>query len=129
MPVTANPVERPSRLFTTIPEYLARSASTLFRIYSMYEPLKVFSWLGGLVFASGFAIGLWFLYYFVTEGGKGHVQILILAAVLLIIGFQVMVMGLLADLIGGNRKLIGDILYRLKRLDSEAGEDPPSAEK
>ena len=86
----------------------------------MYEPLKVFTILGGAIFAGGFAIGMWFLFYFLTEGGKGHVQLLILAAVLLIIGFQVMVMGLLADLIGANRKLIRDLIYRIKKMERES---------
>jgi glycosyltransferase involved in cell wall biosynthesis len=115
--VETRPTKRPSRLFSSVSGYVAKSASTLIRIYSMYEPLKVFSWIGGLIFSAGFVIGFWFLYYFFTEGGKGHVQILILAAVLLIIGFQVIIMGLVADLIGGNRKLIGDLLFRVKRLE------------
>ncbi len=122
VPIRAREVNRPSRLFSSIPEYLSKSAATLVRVYSMYQPLKVFSALGGVIFASGFAIGIWFLYYFISEGGKGHVQLLILAAVLLIIGFQVMVMALLADLIGANRKLLGQVLFRLKRMESEKAE-------
>lgn len=121
--VETRPVSRPSRLFSSIPEYLKKSAGTLLRIYSMFEPLKVFSIIGGIIFSAGFMIGLWFVYYYLTEGGKGHVQSLILAAVLLIIGFQVLVMGLIADLIGANRKLIGDLLFRVKRLESQP-EDP-----
>jgi len=93
----------------------------------MYEPLKVFSLIGGTIFGAGFLIGLWFLYYYLSGGGKGHVQILILAAVLLIIGFQVGVMGLLADLIGGIRKLIGDLLFRVKRLEQDLAEKRPPA--
>ncbi len=117
--VDTEPVKRPSRLFKSVPHYVAKSASTLVRIYSMYEPLKVFSALGAAIFASGLAIGCWFVYYFITEGGKGHVQILILSAVLLIIGFQVMVMALVADLIGSNRKLLGDLLFRVKRMEKD----------
>jgi len=119
VPVKTRPVKRPSRLFSSSPEYLKKSARTLLSIYSMYEPLKIFSIMGGAVFGGGFFIGIWFLYYYFTEGGKGHVQLLILAAVLLIIGFQVMVMGLLADLIGSNRKLLGDLLYRVKKLEQD----------
>ena len=125
VPVAARPTARPSRLFASIPEYLMKSAATLLRIYAMYEPLKVFSLLGGAVFSAGFMIGLWFLFYFFSEGGKGHVQLLILAAVLLIIGFQVLVMALVADLIGMNRKLIGDLLYRVKRMETHASSPPP----
>lgn len=119
VPVTTRPVARPSRLFSSLSEYLLKSAATLLRIYSMYEPLKVFSAIGGLIFAAGLSIGLWFLYYFMTDGGKGHVQVLILAAVLLIIGFQTMILALIADLIGSNRKLLGQLLYRVKRLEQE----------
>lgn len=126
--VETRPTRRPSRLFSSIFEYLSRSASTLARIYSMYEPLKVFSMIGGIIFLGGFVIGLWFLYYFVTAGGKGHVQVLILASVLMTIGFQVLVMGLLADLIGANRKLLGNLLYRIKRIETDpagrSGEHP-----
>jgi glycosyltransferase involved in cell wall biosynthesis len=124
VPVSARPVARPSRLFDSVPEYLRKSAATLVRAYALYEPLKVFAWIGGAIFSGGFVIGLWFLYYFLFEGGKGHVQILILSAVLLIIGFQVLVMALLADLIGANRNLLGDLLYRVKRLENRP-EPPP----
>jgi glycosyltransferase involved in cell wall biosynthesis len=119
VPVSARPVARPSRLFDSIPQYLRRSAATLIRIYALYEPLRVFAALGGVIFSAGFFIGLWFIYYFVAQGGKGHVQLLILSAVLLIIGFQILVMALLADLIGANRKLLGDLLFRIKRLETE----------
>lgn len=129
VPVETRRTDRPSRLFNTIPEYLKKSAVALARVYSMYEPLRVFSIIGGVIFTTGFGIGLWFLWYFVTEGGKGHVQILILAAVLLIIGFQVLVMGLLADLIGSNRKLISDLLFRVKRMEGKASQREEPGEK
>lgn len=126
LPIKTRPT-RPSRLFKSIPQYLAKSVSTLVRIYSMYQPLKIFSLIGGAIFLAGFGIGLWFLYYFIVEDGKGHVQILILSSVLLTIGFQVMIMGLLADLVGGNRKLLRSLLYRVKRLELEPpGKKDPS---
>ena len=124
VPVSARPVARPSRLFRTMPEYLRQSVNTLVRAYALYEPLRVFTLIGGAIFSGGFIIGLWFIYYFLFEGGKGHVQLLILSAVLLIIGFQVLVMALIADLIGANRKLLGDLLYRVKRLENRP-EQPP----
>ncbi|MFO8056473.1 MAG: glycosyltransferase family 2 protein [bacterium] len=127
--VDTNQVKRPSRLFKSLPQYMAKSASTLVRIYSMYEPLKVFSALGAAIFAGGLGIGCWFVYYFITEGGKGHVQILILSAVLLIIGFQILVMALVADLIGSNRKLLGDLLYRVKRMEQVMGKKPAGTDR
>jgi hypothetical protein len=92
------------------------------RTYSRYEPLRVFLAIGGVLFAGGFGIGAWFLYYFFTTGGKGHVQILILAAALMIIGFQVGLIGLVADLISGNRKLLEELLYRVRKLDHQDSE-------
>ena len=83
----------------------------------MYEPLKTFLVIGGTIFGSGVLISLRFLYFYLTEGGAGHIQSLILAAVLLMIGFQVMMIGLVADLIGGNRKLIEDAQYRIKKIE------------
>ena len=114
VPVAVNPPARPSRLYASVPEYLRKSLETMVRVYAMFEPMRVFALIGAVPFAAGSGIGLWFLYEFFTTGGKGHVQALILAAVLLIIGFQVMIFGLLADLIAQNRKLIEDLLRRIK---------------
>jgi uncharacterized membrane protein YidH (DUF202 family) len=95
----------------------------------MYEPLKVFTVIGLLVFGVGFATSVRFLYFYFTGDGQGHLQSLVLAAVLLIVGFQVMLMGLLADVISANRKLIEDVLYRIRliELSQDCGdEDPPA---
>ena len=82
----------------------------------MYEPLKMFSYIGAITFGLGFLIGLRFVYYYITSGGAGHIQSLILAAVLLIVGFQIFVMGLVADIIGSNRQLIENVLYRVRKI-------------
>lgn len=119
-PVDTNQVTRPSRLFRGSFEYVVRSAVTIGRIYAMYQPLKVFAALGALAGAAGSAIGLRFVYYYFTDGGAGHVQSLILAAVLLIVGFQVMLIGLVADLIAANRRVGEDILVRVKQLELTA---------
>jgi len=125
VPIRTNPKTRPSRLFRGIPQYLRRSVGTILRIFLMYRPLTVFSWLGGLLFVAGFGVGVRFLYYFFTGDGSGHVQSVVLAAALLMIGVQIAVMGLLADLIGANRKLVEDVLVRVKRLEAgrRAGDD------
>ena len=120
--IQTNPQTRPSRLFTSTFEYLKRSVATLIRIYTMYEPLKVFSLIGGALILGGTALSLRFLYYFFTEGGRGHIQSLIFAAILLIVGFQVLVIGLLADTIAANRKLTESALRRVKKLELEANE-------
>jgi glycosyltransferase involved in cell wall biosynthesis len=117
VPVTTNARTRDSRLFNSVWTYLKASAATIVRIYSMYEPLKVFGTIGLAVFAAGLAVSLRFLYYFVTGTGYGHLQSLILSAVLMIVGFQVALIGLVADVISGNRKLIEDLLYRVRGIE------------
>ena len=117
VPVATNPRLRESRLFGSTWTYLKASAATIVRIYAMYEPLKVFSFIGLVIFTAGFLISIRFLYYYVTGAGLGHLQSLILSAVLLIVGFQVGLIGLVADVISGNRKLIEDVLYRVKKLE------------
>jgi glycosyltransferase involved in cell wall biosynthesis len=117
VPVATNPRTRESRLFDSVFSYIKRSGATIVRIYTMYEPLKVFTYIGLSVFAAGFAVSLRFLYDYVTVGGFGHLQSLILSAVLMIVGFQVLLIGLLADAISANRKLLEDILYRVRTLE------------
>jgi glycosyltransferase involved in cell wall biosynthesis len=117
VPVSTNPRTRESRLFGSAWIYLKASAATIVRIYAMYEPLKVFSTIGLVMFGAGFAISVRFLYYYWTGTGMGHLQSLILSAVLLIVGFQIALIGLVADVISGNRKLIEDLLYRVKRFE------------
>jgi len=121
VPVSTRPGTRESRLFGSTWTYVKASAATIVRIYTMYEPLKVFTFIGALIFLSGFAISLRFLYYYLTGTGLGHLQSLILSAVLLIVGFQVTLIGLVADVISGNRKLIEDLLYRVRGLELTVG--------
>lgn len=125
VPVRTNPRTRPSRLFHNIWHYLKQSGSTIVRIYTMYEPLKVFTTIGGVTFAIGFAISVRFLYFYWTGSGDGHLQSLVLSAVLLIVGFQVMLMGLVADVISANRKLIEDVLYRIRAAEVPGGPAGP----
>src|SRR4029453_7621940 len=125
VPVTTNPRTRESRLFDSIFSYIKRSAATIVRIYAMYEPLKVFTYIGLAVFACGFSLGLRFLYfYYFVDRGIGHIQSLILAAVLMIVGFQVLLIGLLADVISANRKLLEDLVYRVRSLELPRRSDP-----
>jgi glycosyltransferase involved in cell wall biosynthesis len=122
VPVRTNPKTRPSRLMRNIPHYLANSSATIIRAYTMYRPLRVFTGISTILILLGTAIGLRFLYYYIVNtliGGQatGHLQSLILAAVLLIVGFQVLLIGLVADLIGFNRKIQEETLYRVRRLE------------
>jgi glycosyltransferase involved in cell wall biosynthesis len=118
--IRTNPQTRPSRLFSSTPAYLKRSISTIARIYALYEPLKTFLYIGSTVFGLGILISLRFLFFFLTKQGGGHVQSLILSAVLMLVGFQIVMIGLLADIIGANRRLIEDVLYRVRKLELPA---------
>ncbi len=118
VPVQTNARTRDSRLFDSVFSYIKKSGATIVRIYTMYEPLKVFTYIGLLVFSGGVALGIRFLYYFFfVNRGIGHIQSLILAAVLMILGFQVVLIGLLADVISANRKLLEELVYRVRSLE------------
>jgi glycosyltransferase involved in cell wall biosynthesis len=129
VPVATNPRTRESRLFDSVFGYIKRSAATIVRIYAMYEPLKVFTYLGLLVFSGGVVGVLRFVYYFFLGEASKHQASLIASAVLLIVGFQVLVIGLLADVISANRKLLEDLLYRIRaqELHDRQPEAPPPA--
>jgi len=115
---------RPSRLFQSIPTYLRKSFVTLVRIYSLYEPIRVFWTIGGTMVIAGLALGVRFVPYNFLYGPQGLIQSLILAASLTIIGVQTILMGLIADLIAANRSLIEDTLLRVRKLELRLGEKP-----
>jgi len=119
VPVRINPQTRPSRLMRNLPHYLTNSIATIIRAYTMYRPLRVFTIIGLLITLAGIGLGGRFLYYYFIGQGGGHVQSLILAAVFLIVGFQIILIGLLADLISFNRKIIEEVLYRVRGLEIE----------
>jgi len=128
VPVETNPRTRKSRLFDSVFSYIKRSAATIVRIYAMYEPLKVFTYAGLAVFTVGFAGALRVVYYFFLGEAYRHIASLIAAAVLMIVGFQIVLIGLVADMISGNRKLLEDLLYRIRarELTREREDAPPA---
>tara|TARA_B100000686_G_scaffold354783_1_gene467195 strand:+ start:1702 stop:2664 length:963 start_codon:yes stop_codon:yes gene_type:complete len=117
VPVKTNAKLRDSRLFPNIRTYVQRSVVTILKIYSMYKPLKVFTLIGGAAFLIGFAIGCRYLFFFFQGETAGHVQSLILSSILLIVGFQIIMMGVSAELISINRQLLEDIQLRVKKRD------------
>jgi glycosyltransferase involved in cell wall biosynthesis len=123
VPVRTNPQTRPSRLMRSLSQYLAQSGVTILRTYTLYRALRVFLGLGAVMIITGLILGIRFLYFVMTSGGAGHIQSLILTAILLIVGFQVCLIGLVADLIGSNRKILEEILYRLRRVELDQQED------
>ena len=129
VPVETNPRTRHSRLFDSVFSYIKRSGATIVRIYTMYEPLKVFTYIGLTVFGVGGLGAARFLYYWVTSAGApvGHIQSLIFSAVLMILGFQIVLIGLVADVLSANRKLLEDVVYRVRSLElpeSRPDEEP-----
>jgi len=115
---------RPSRLFRSVPDYLRRSFVTLVRIYSIYEPIRVFWTLGGLMVLGGLVLGFRFVLYNFLYGPQGLIQSLILASALTIVGVQTILMGLIADLIASSRSLIEDTLLRVRKMELRLGEKP-----
>ena len=118
--IRTNKKLRESRLIKSIPSYIARSVATILRVYLLYEPMKFFTKMGSVMLFLGGILGVRYMYFFffgVKRGG--HLQSLILAAVLLLSGFILMVAGLLADVIAANRKLNEEILYRARKSNIE----------
>ncbi|MCR5617342.1 MAG: glycosyltransferase [Clostridiales bacterium] len=123
VPVRPNGETRPSRLFSSMWKYMKRSASVISRSFIMYRPMKFFSTVGILSGLTGFGIGVYYLV--ITKFGRtgGHVQMLILVAILILMGVISFLIGLLGDAIAANRKLLEDIQYRVRILEvKENGE-------
>lgn len=118
VPIQVNAPTRRSRLFSNMAMYLKRSIATILRIYTLYQPLRTFAYLGGVISCVGVVGVLRFMYFWFTGTGQGHIQSLTLSGVLLIIGFQVWMLGVVADLISVNRRLSEEILYRTKKRET-----------
>jgi glycosyltransferase involved in cell wall biosynthesis len=114
VPIRVNGDLRPSRLVKSIPSYIRRSIITIIRIFVVYRPFRFFGWIGALLFGAGLLIGLRFLWKYWLGDGGGHVQSLILAAALLVMGFQTFLVAFLADLLAANRKLLEDVRVAVK---------------
>jgi glycosyltransferase involved in cell wall biosynthesis len=117
-PIRTNEKLRESRLFSNIGVFITRSVSIMVRVYSSYRAMKIFTIAGSVMFGIGFILGLRFLYYYFDpiERDK-HVQSLILAAILLLAGFQTMLTGIVADLINSTRAVLEDVSYRQRRVE------------
>lgn len=114
-PIHTNPQTRRSRLIRNIPSFLMLSVITIVRFYTMYRPLRVFISTAAILVSAAFILGVRFLIFYASGRGEGHVQSLILAAVLSIVGFQVGLIGLVADAVSMNRKLTEEMVYQARR--------------
>ena len=117
VPINVNPDLRKSKLVRNMFDYIKRSVFTMLRMFIIYRPFRFFSILASLFFISGLLIGLRFLYFYIFSHGSGHIQSLILAAILIITSVQIGVIAILSELFSINRKLLEDIQRRIKLQD------------
>jgi len=118
VPIRTNPKTRDSRLFKSVLRFVERSATTLVRMYSMYQPLRVFTALGFFVALIGLIPMIRFLYFYLFENGTGKIQSLVIGSALLTIGVLTFFLGLVADLLNHNRALIEMVLEKTRRLEA-----------
>jgi hypothetical protein len=124
VPVRTNPQLRESRLFPSMWSYIRRNAFSIFRVYAMYEPLRVFMTAAVLVGLVAAAVWGRFLWFFVQGDGAGHVQSLILGAVLFNAAMVLAAMGVLGDLLSGQRIMLQRVFERVRRIELELGVPP-----
>ncbi|MGB7802774.1 glycosyltransferase family 2 protein [Buttiauxella sp.] len=120
VPVRVNDDLRPSRLVKSITSYIKRSIGTIIRIFVIYRPFRFFGTIGAVLFFTGFLIGVRFLFKFLTGDGNGYVQSLILASVLMGMGFQTILIAFVTDLLSANRKLLEDLRFKVAQLNVDS---------
>ena len=118
VPIRTNGDLRPSRLVKSIPSYVKRSLLTIFRVFLIYRPLTLFFYTGSFFMLVGLAAGMRFLFYFLANDGEGHIQSVVLASLCVTLGMLLYMMGLIADLISTNRKLLEKANLRLQHIES-----------
>lgn len=127
VPIRVNQDLRPSRLVKSIPSYIQRSIVTIVRIFIIYRPFRFFASIGAVFFGAGFMLGLRFLWKYIGGEGEGYVQSLILAALLMGMGFVTFLVAVVSDLLAANRKLLEDIRFKVGTLArseySDSGEN------
>jgi glycosyltransferase involved in cell wall biosynthesis len=123
VPVRTNPKSRGSRLFKSVPRFVAQSIVTMVRMYVMYQPLRVFFYIGSTALIVGLVPILRFLWFYLQGQGQGQIQSLLLGSTLVVIGVLAYLVGLVADLINHNRQLIEIMLEQARRVEPAMGED------
>ncbi len=109
VPIRTNEDLRPSRLLSGISNYVKRSVITIVRIFVVYQPFRFFMFIAAILFGLGFLLGLRFLYFYINGDGSGHMQSVVLAGILLGMGFQTGLIAFVADLLAVNRKLLEEL--------------------
>ncbi len=127
VPIRVNGKLRPSRLFKSIPDYVKRSVGTIFRIYAMYEPLRVFATLATFIGLLGLALFVRFSWFYFTEDAPtGHVQSLFVGGVLILVAVQLFLLGIIGDLLRANRVISERTLTRVRHIELALGVRPDS---
>ena len=129
VPIRTNPETRPSRLFSSMWRYMKRSSTVITRSFVMYKPLKFFMTIGFVLLLFGAVLGIRFLILMAMGEGSGHIQSLILTAILVMMGFQTITIGLLGDTISANRKLLEDVQYRVRKMECGKSDEERKHEK
>jgi glycosyltransferase involved in cell wall biosynthesis len=124
VPVRTNEQTRPSRLFPSMWAYVRRNGLSIFRIYALYEPLRVFTAAAALVALVGVVIWGRFIWFFIEGEGSGHIQSLILGSTLFIVSVQLLALGVVGDILAGSRVLQQRILERVRRVELQLGVEP-----
>lgn len=119
VPIRVNSCFRKSRLVKNIFTYIQKNSFTILRMFIIYRPFRFFATIGGFIALVGVGLLSRFLWLYFLDDGNGHIQSLIISSILVITGFQVIIFGVLADLLSINRKLVEDIQVRVKRLESK----------
>ena len=122
IPIKVNPTTRPSRLFRSKRQYVRRSAGTISRVYAMHQPLRVFNFPAAIFALVGIVLFGRFGWFYVTAGGEGHIQSLIVGAVCLLVAMQMLMLGLLADLLRSNRVISERVLRRVRNIELTLGD-------
>jgi glycosyltransferase involved in cell wall biosynthesis len=121
VPVRTNADLRPSRLVKSISSYVRRSLVTILRVFVIYRPLALFFYIGSAFMLAGIVVGIRFLYYYIRNGGEGHVQSVIFASLCVTLGMILYMMGLIGELIATNRKLLEKVNFRVQRIEQNLG--------
>lgn len=123
VPVRTNPELRKSRLFHSMGSYIKKSMLTIIRAFLMYRPLTFFTVCGLVPFILGSIYIIRFLVFYLKGNGAGHTQSLVVATMLIVIGFMTFILGLQADIIAANRKILEDVQYRIRRMEAHEEKD------
>ena len=127
--IETNPQTRKSRLFRSIPEYLRRNGAVILRAYNMYSPVQTFGFLAAVLFIVGVLLGGRFLYFYILDPSySGHVQSLLVGVGAIVMAFLVGLMALLGDLMAANRRLLEEMMTRIRRLDAALARQEGDAE-